>query len=172
MQEIEIKILGVNKKELEEKLISLDAKKISESEIFTIFFDTPNKEIHSKKQTFRLRKKGDKVFLTLKNKPKSSNLKIREEIETEVSNFEKTKKIIELLGFQETLSMKKLRTTYKLKNTLFEFDKYLEKYDYIPEFLEIESTDSETIYKYVELLGFKKSDCKNWATGKLIKHYS
>ena len=58
--------------------------------------------------------------------------------------------------------MKKHRTSYVLDGVRFDFDKYHDQYEFVPEFLEIEAYDIETIYRYVELLGFGKDECKAW----------
>ncbi|MBN2458045.1 CYTH domain-containing protein [Candidatus Woesearchaeota archaeon] len=170
MKEIEVKILDINRKEVVEKLISLGAKKIFDGEIYALFFDFPDKtgkkntdnpERNSKK-TIRLRKMGDKVFLTIKEPIEHDAVKIREEHEVEVSDFEKTRKILESLGLSEWLTMKKHRTSYLVEDVHFELDKHHDQYEYVPEFLEIEARDIDTLYRYVELLGFKREDCKPW----------
>ncbi len=170
MDEIEVKILNIDRKKVEEKLISLGAKKIFDGKIQASFFDFPNKSIRNNKQTLRLRRVGDKTFLTFKNPIPHNDVKIREEFEVEVSDFNKTKNILESLGLSEWLTMKKHRTTYILDNVRFEFDKHIDQYSFVPEFLEIEAKDIKTLYKYVELLGFKKEDCKPWTILDIVKN--
>ncbi|MDD2891536.1 MAG: hypothetical protein PHQ95_01080, partial [Candidatus Gracilibacteria bacterium] len=41
----------------------------------------------------------------------------------------------------------------------------------IPEFLEIEATNSEKVYTTAEALGLKRSDCKKYGPEDLFKHY-
>ena len=172
MEEIEIKILDTKHEDLEPKLISLGAKKIFDDELYAVFFDTENSIIKNSNQTFRLRKEGTKTYMTHKKKIPSKSAKIRDEIEIEVSNFDDTKKIISALGFKEICSLKKTRVSYKLNDVKFEFDTFQGQYDFIPEFLEIEAKDIDTLYKYVKLLGFSKKDCKPWSGKDIIKHYS
>ena len=166
MKEIEVKIFNINKKELEKKLISLGAKKIFEKELDALLFESKGKKLN---KTIRLRKEGKKVFFTTKSHVKSKRTKIREEYEIEVSDFEETKKILESLNFSPKLRLVKIRTSYKLGNTHFEFDKYKGKHNFIPEFLEIESPSEEKIYKYAKLLGFKEKDCKPWSIFDIIE---
>ena len=172
MKEIEIKILEINRKEIEKKLIALGAKKIFNGEIDALFFDFKDKSLRKIGNTLRLRKEGNKTILTFKKPIEKKRAKIKEELEIEVSGFDTMKIILESLGFCVWKRMKKHRTSYELKRVHFEFDTYKEKYKFIPEFLEIEAKDIETIYGFVRLLGFKNEDCKPWSSQDLIKYYS
>jgi adenylate cyclase class 2 len=171
MEEIEAKILNINREEVEKNLISLGAKKVFDDDLLAIFFDFQDNSIKDNKKTVRLRREGNKTFLTFKSKISNDKIKIMEEIETEVMDFDKTKKILESLGLLEYETTKKRRVSYKLGNVRFELDNYSDDLDFIPEFLEIEATVEE-IYKYAELLGFKKEDCKPWSFFDLKKNYS
>ena len=61
--------------------------------------------------------------------------------------------------------------SYKLDKVKIEFDKFYDKYNFVPEFLEIEAKNINEIYKYAKLLGFSKKDCKPWSRKDIIKHY-
>ncbi len=172
MKETEVKIFNINKEEIEEKLISLGAKKVFDDEVESLYFDFPNNSIRDRKQTLRLRKMGNKAFLTFKNTISNDSAKIRDEVEIEVSDFEKTRNILKALGLSEWLKTRKHRTSYKLKDARFEIDKYYDEYDFIPEFLEIETDNVKTLYKYVELLGFKREDCKPWTILDFIRQHN
>jgi adenylate cyclase class IV len=89
-------------------------------------------------------------------------------INIEVSSFPETVEMLKLLGLREFLSGKKRRIRYKLKGTQFEFDKYLGKHNYIPEFLEIESTPTG-IKKYQKLLNIKNP--KPYSFHDLVRIY-
>ena len=82
------------------------------------------------------------------------------------------KKILENLGLDETESMEKHRVSYTLQNVRFDIDRYLDQYEYIPEFLEIEAENIDLIYEYAKLLGFKSEDCLPRSTSELTQHYS
>lgn len=170
MKEIEVKILDIDRKKVEAKLISLGAKKTFDGEIYASFFDFLDKSIRNNKKTLRLRRVGDKIFLTFKTPIAHDSVKIRKEYEIEVSDFDKTKKILKSLGLSEWLTVKKHRISYTFDNIRFEFDKYYDQYEFVPEFLEIEAKDIKTIYKYVELLDFKKEDCKPWTLLDIVNN--
>ena len=171
-KEIEIKILGIDRSSLVERLISLGAEKVFDDEIHALYYDFPDNSIRRKGCTLRLRREGEKSVFTLKKDLESTEAKIREEHEIEVSDFAGMKRLLETLGMNAWLDMKKHRTSYKLKGVRFEIDAYHDAYSYIPQFLEIEGHDIETIYAYAELLGFKKNDCKPWDILQVAAYYS
>ncbi len=65
MQEIEVKILEIDRKKIEKTLTDLGAEKIFDGGIQTIFFDFEDGRIVKAKDVLRLRKEEDKVELTL-----------------------------------------------------------------------------------------------------------
>ena len=172
MQEIEAKILEVNRTKIEETLINLGAKKVFDGEILTIFFDFKDGSIVKAKNVLRLRKEEDKAELTYKKVHFTKTAKEAEEYSVEVSDWNATKTILENLGLEVTESMQKRRISYKLNQARFNIDRYSGAYEFIPEFLEIEAENSNCIHKYAGLLGFKPKDCLSWSTNDLIRHYS
>ena len=172
MKEIEVKILEINQKKVEETLTSLGAKKILDSDIQTIFFDFPDSKIIKAKDVLRLRKEEDKVELTYKKVHATQTVKEAEEYSVDVSSLEEIRKILENLGLRETENMLKHRISYKLGNIRFDIDRYMEKYSFVPEFMEIEAENTDLIVKYAELLGFKLEDCLPWSTYDIVKYYS
>lgn len=177
MDEVEVKVLDVNRNALVKKLLSLGAKKHFEGEIHAVSFDYPDNSIKNAKKTLRLRTKGNKTYLTLKNPVDNPDIKIREELELEVSDFKIMKTILESLNLKQWRDITKTRISYKLKDALFEFDKYHDYFEFIPEFMEIEvmATDDKAaikkIYEYAAMLGIKKEQCLPWTLNDLEKHY-
>ena len=172
MIETEVKILEIDRKEVEDKLISIGAKKVFDDKVNASFFDFEDGSLKKSGTVLRLRTEGKKAVLTLKEPIKKGEAKIKEESEIEVSDLGTTKKILESLGLRVWRVAKKHRTTYSLEGVHFELDNYIEENDFIPEFLEIEAKTLEEIYKFVEALGFSKEDCKPWSLKDLVKHYS
>ena len=174
MEEIEVKILEIDRDKVEQKLRSLGAQKIFDDEMQILLFETQNHSLRERRITLRVRKEGQKTKLTVKTLAKNSvfsTAKRRREIEVDVSDFDATRKLLEALGFFVDLEMKKRRISYQLNGVHFEIDQYLGEYAYIPEFLEIEGPDEETIFKYVALLGFAKEECKPWSLKELVQKY-
>ena len=172
MKEIEIKILAIDRSAVEKRLLSLGAKKVFDGEMHALYFDFPDKSIKSNGCTLRLRREGKKSVFTVKKNFESPEAKIREEHEIKVADFNEAKYLMETLGLNAWLEVKKHRTSYEFKGVHFEIDAYHDAYDYIPQFLEIEGHDIETIYAYAELLGFTKNDCKPWDILQVAAYYS
>jgi len=164
---MEVKILDVNKASLEKKLLALGAKLVGKYALESVVFDTQNKDLNSKKELLRLRKKNNKTILTHKNNVKEGKTKTCEETEIEVSDFDKTKALLIGLGFVCSKSKPKKRTTYKLMNSLIEIDEYKE----IPPFFEVESPNEEELEEIVKLLGYTMKDTKTWTGWKVFRHY-
>jgi predicted adenylyl cyclase CyaB len=172
MREIEIKILDISRKETEDKLTGLGAKKIFDDEVHAVYYDFSDNSLGNEKATFRLRREGKRSVLTFKTHVEDSEAKVRDEIEVAVGDFMKMRSLLEAVGFRAWLEMKKHRVTYELPGVHFEFDKYHGMYEYIPEFLEIEGADIETVRNYAGMLGFRKEDCKPWDALQVAEYYS
>jgi adenylate cyclase, class 2 len=171
-KEIEIKILGIDKSEIEKKLISLGAKKIFDDKITAFYYDFPDGSIRRSRGTLRLRKEGERTFLTFKKDIAVKEAKVREEHQIEISDFGSMKYLLETIGLRTWVEMKKLRTSYKLGEVHFEIDTYQDALKHIPVFLEIEGREIDTIYSYAKLLGFSKDDCKPWDILQVAEFYS
>ncbi len=172
VRETEIKILEINREELEKKLLSLGAAKIFDGEIHALYYDTPDSSVRARKGTFRLRREGAKAVLTFKSHIDDTAAKMREETEVTVSDFGAMRSILESVGFSPWMEMKKRRTTYALPGVHFELDKYTDAFEFIPEFLEIEGADIRTVYEGAAALGFSKEDCKPWDAVEVAEYYS
>jgi predicted adenylyl cyclase CyaB len=172
MREAEVKILEIRRAEVESKLRCLGAEKVFDGEIHALYYDDAAGSVRRQKGALRLRREGKKAVLTYKGHVGDAGAKVREENEVRVSSFAQTRSILEALGFSVWLEMKKHRTSYTLQGGRFEFDKYGGEYGYIPEFLEIEGPDVETVHALAGLLGFSKKDCRPWDAVRLIRRYA
>jgi predicted adenylyl cyclase CyaB len=171
-QEIEAKILEVNRKKIEQTLSGLGAKKVFDGNIQTLFFDFQDKAIYKAGNVLRLREEEGSAELTFKKVHVTQTVKIAEEYSVEVSSMETTQKILKNLGLTVSESMQKHRVSYKFEGARFDIDLYMGAYGFIPEFLEIEAKNTAAVHKYAALLGFKPEDCVPWSTNELIRHYA
>jgi adenylate cyclase, class 2 len=172
MKEIEVKILEINKNKIIAKLKKMGAKKSFDGVIQGEYFDYSDNRLDKNKELLRLRNAGKKVFLTYKKKQKKGKVKCCEEKEIEVSDYDTLKEILIQIGLKvKNETMKKHRASYALEKTHFEIETPLEKYSFIPPFMEIESTSAKTIYEYAKLLGYSEKDCLNWSGNGVIKFY-
>lgn len=172
MREVEIKILEIDRTEIEGRLLRLGAKKVFDDEIHAIYYDSAGSGIKKSGGALRLRSEGGKAVLTFKLHIEDGLAKVREEKEVVVSDFAEMRSILSCLGYAAWLEMKKHRTTYELEGVRFELDKYHGEYGYIPEFLEIEGSSIPEVYHYAGLLGFNPHDCLPWDAVRLADHYS
>jgi adenylate cyclase class 2 len=171
MKEIEVKILNIDRKKTEKQLNSLGAKKIFDDEITTTLFDFSDSSIKKAKNLIRLRKSGNKSYVTFKKYIEHAQMKVRQEFEVEVSDFTTMSNILTSLGLLPELHIKKHRVSYILDDVHFEFDTHIEEYGFIPEFLEIEAKDEDTLSSYIQKLGFSKDQCKSWSFFEVADYY-
>lgn len=167
MNEIEIKILDINKQEIVNKILELGGKKLYTKELNAVFFKAPQNQV------IRVRKEGDIVIICHKQKINTeSGVKAMDETEIESNDFETSLKLLNKLGFKQNPSnIRKTRTSYKLNNCKIEFDKLHDKNEFVPEFLEIEGTNQNDVYQIAKLLGFTKEQCLDWNGNKVIEYY-
>jgi predicted adenylyl cyclase CyaB len=170
MEEKEFKILEVDQKKIVEKLGRLKAQKIFEGEILTLFLDFQDSRIQGRHDVLRLRKEKGEVDLTYKSVKVEKSIKVAEESSVKVSDIQMMLKILEKLGVSVCQKMNKHRISYKIDKVRFDIDCYVDKYGFIPAFLEIEGP-AEGIKKYAQELGFKEKDCLPWSTDGLVAHY-
>jgi predicted adenylyl cyclase CyaB len=172
MKEVEVKILEVNRRNIEAKLGGMGAKRIFDGVVQTLFFDFEDGRIVKERNLLRLREEEDKAELTFKKVQVTAAVKVADEYSVEVSSLEATRRILENLGLLVTEIMRKRRVSYVLDDARFDFDLYLGDCAYIPEFMEIEAKNEEMVHRYAELLGFNAKDCLPWSTNDLIRYYA
>lgn len=172
MDEIEVKVLNIEREKFESKLISMGAEKVFDSEIEALFFDYEDGSLRKARDLMRLRREGERAVLTFKKFIGDEEVKRMNEYEVTVSDLQVMRRILEFLGLSVFDSMSKHRTSYELDGTYFEFDKYMGSYSHIPEFMEIEAKDSETIQKFARLLDLKPENIKPWSTKDLVDYYA
>jgi adenylate cyclase class 2 len=171
-EEIEVKVLEIDPMVLRNRLEALGAEKVFEGEVFTLFYDASDGSISKRGDLLRLRRMGDKVYLTYKHHVSDGAAKIRDEYETEVGSLEEVNSIFTFLGLHASETMRKHRTSFFLYGSRIEIDVHLDKYSYIPALMEIEAISMEDIWKVAEKLGYNREELKNWSFFEVAKHYS
>lgn len=166
MDEIEVKIIDINKQEVIRTLEKLKAVKVFEGKMQSSHFDREGKLKH-RGELLRLRKKGEVQLLTFKRKKEAKDVKICDEYETEISDAHAARQILGALGYEEVKTDIRNRTSYRIKNSLVEIDEYPK----IPAFLEVESPTREELKNIVHLLGYTEQQMKPWTRGQLLAHY-
>jgi len=167
--EIEVKF-RIDFEETKRKLKSLGAKLVRVEEQEDLYFSLPSNELL---RIRRIRNLG-KSFLTYKLIKDPGRNEEFDEIEVEVSSFEKTREILKRLGFHEDVLIRKHRLVYRLGDVTFE----LSRVEGLGGFLDIEViSDSpeeakRRIWALAEKLGLSKNDVEPRLYTELIKEKS
>ena len=170
-EEVEVKVLEINKADVEARLSALGAKKVFDGTIHALYYDLPDRRLQRSGLTLRIRTEGQKAMLTLKLDVANAAAKERRELQTEIGDISVMRQILETMGFSAWLVMKKRRASYKLPDVQVEIDRYVDDFSYIPEFLEIEGRDTHAVYHAARALGFSTDDCKPWDAVELAAYY-
>ena len=110
--EYEITVLDIDISEIEKKLESIGAIKQGE------YFQKRNLyNFHEeyRGRFIRLRTNGEKTTLTIKDKSAKKEIGSVKELEIEVSSFEKTNEILELLGYEHSTYQENKRIQYNFR---------------------------------------------------------
>lgn len=162
MNEIEVKILEINKEELISKLENLWAIKTFEWDIENEFYE------NSDWKRIRLRKIWWKNIMTFKVKQESENMKSNMEYEVEFVEYETFKIILENIWFKFYAKTYKKRISYHLWDITFDIDDF----PGIPTFVEVEAQNEQDVKKWIELLWYKMEDTQTFWERELKKYYN
>ena len=154
MQEIEVKILGIDVEKVVARLSEVGATPLFDGLVRCVHFDFENDPIRGAGALFRMRRwEGvtgfpSKIEICYKG-PKTvvDGCKVREEIETTVADATIFLAMMEKLGLHVTLDNEKRRRSYAL-DTLgasggIHVD--VDEYPQVPAYLEIEAPDRKTV---------------------------
>ncbi len=171
MEEIEVKFLNINVDELTQKLESLGAQKMFDKNYRRKVFDYPDLRLNEDNAWVRVRDEGDKITLSYKKRLNtsahdgSSNDGGMEEIELEVSDFDKMAVFFEKIGLALKFYEENRRIRYELDGIEFDIDFWpgLEPY------LEIEAKSWEDIDKAIQILDLNPEDKKVFSTFQIYQ---
>ena len=147
--EYEARILEIDKKNLEQKLEKLGAKKIADYNYKRRVYDfNPRRD----SKWIRLRTDGTDTTLTIKEYVKDS-IDGTKEMEIKVSDFEETNNMLNELGYKSHTYQESKRTRYQLNGTTIDIDTW----PYIPTYVEIEGKGNGDVEKMIDLLELNKN---------------
>ena len=155
MHEIETKVLEVDIKEVEKKLIGLGAKEIQNTTLKVDWFSLPDllKENHPWYLRVRSYSSSGKVEITWKGKPEiTGTVRKVEEINVLVEDHEKIKMLFEALGLVCYAHQDKKRQSWRINNVQFDMDTYPK----MPAYLEIEAGSEKEIVRMIKKLNLEK----------------
>lgn len=153
--EIEAKFLNVDHDEIRGKLKALGATLKQPMRLMRRKnYDYPDKRLEKEFAGWiRVRDEGDKSTLAYKQL-NDRTLHGTKEISVDVSNFEETCKLLETIGIEAQSYQETKRESWELDGAQIELDEW----PWIPPFIEIESSDEQSIRSIVEKLGLKIED--------------
>ena len=99
-------------------------------------------------QWIRVRDEGEYVTFTLKSFDPTKGIDAVRELEIEVSDFDTTLQMLQVLGYEKSLYVENYREIWKLNDCLLMFDLW----PGIDPFVEIEGLSKESVEKVAELL--------------------
>jgi adenylate cyclase class 2 len=167
-QEIEVKFLISNLPALLEKLQDLAALTLRPRMLeVNLRFDTHDMKLHDRAQVLRLRQ-DDQSILTFKSPGQIVDGVIsRTELEVIVSDFQTTREILEVLGFQVFMTYEKYRQNFKLNDLVASVDE-------MPygNFIELEGSSPEHVRVTTALLGLDWDQRINLSYSALLSLYN
>ncbi len=167
MKEIEVKVLDIDKKLIENRLTKLGAKKVFDGLVNSWMYDFPDNKIKNAKNHLRIRQEGNHSFITFKSSISQDQAKIMEELELNIPDLNMMKNVFEKIGLEMKGEFQKQRISYELEGSKIELDKNPN----IPWYMEIESKSIKHINSISEALGIESNQLKPWSTKQVYKHY-
>lgn len=163
-KELEVKVLNIDKDQLEKKLLALGAVLIKkELQINSIYDFADNSFEKNKKGYIRIREMRDLLSekteyeFTIKKMISNEGIKEYEEIETKIEDKFSLERMLYELDLVKKHEGKKERTRYKYENILYDIDIWDK--DTLPfPYLEIEVESKNDLKRAVELIGASESD--------------
>lgn len=172
MQEVEVKILGIDLPKVIARLEEIEAKKLFAGKLICVHFDTPQRSIRKGKSLFRLRRweaeeDFESKFELCYKGPKEimDGVKVREEIETTVADADLFQVMMLKLGYEITLGNEKRRQSYELG----QFHVDIDEYPQVPPYLEIEGKDRAAIDSAIKELQLEECEVSSETANELFK---
>lgn len=161
--EYEVKVLEIDHDKYISLLEEMGAKKVSDAMQERYIYDLI--PAHPKKW-IRLRTNGKKATITLKE-IQEETIDGMKETEIEVNDFNMAHQLLLGLGYKSKGFQQNKRVQYILDD--IEID--LDHWPHIPEYMEIEGKDEESVNKMIEKLGVDKSKVTTMDVDSVYKHY-
>jgi adenylate cyclase class 2 len=122
-----------------------------------VLLDFPDKSLRRSGCALRLRRYGSKQIVTFKGKKQDDpHLKVREEIESQISDLDALKGILTHLGLEPAIEYSKYREKYILEKEGHRVEFCIDETS-VGSFIEIEGT-RDSIYEIAAELGWDSSD--------------
>lgn len=174
MNEIEVKVLNIDEKEIKNKLGEINATLIKKEFQINYIFDFESGVFFDKGGYVRIRKSYDflknieKVVLTSKELISRDKFKISKESEFNSDNFNSSMEFLLSLGLKLKRVDEKYRESYQLKEGLIEIDTWAG----VPTYLEAEGDSEESVISLLNKIGFNLEQSTSMTLAEIMKHYN
>lgn len=122
MLEAEVKARVTGLKDVENRLIRLEARYLGEEEQIDLYFNHPSRDFSTTDEALRLRRAGEKLFITYKGPKLDPLTKTRIEHEVGIDSYNEAEQILMSLGFTPVMEVRKNRKLYSHKGYLIALD--------------------------------------------------
>lgn len=154
MTEIEVKLLDIDLGEVRSKLAKLGATKVFDERLFRrVVLVDKDQKMEQENAFLRIRDEGDKIQLSYK-RVDSTTIDGTKEFSITVDDFDKTRELLNILGFKEIYYQETKREEWKLADVLFDIDIW----PGLNPYLEIEAGTKGDVEKYTSLLGLQDKE--------------
>lgn len=161
-KELEVKILEVDVKAIESKILELGGILLADEEQINTLIDSVERPIKSYmdgylriRETKNLLTGGEKIELTLKKNIANTELRENEELNVVLQNKDMMVMVLKNLGFTCVSKGFKHRKSYSFMKARVDLDTW-DKATYPNAYIEIEVKNKEDLDKIVEVLGINK----------------
>lgn len=167
--EIEVKAYADDLKRVEEDLIKMGARFVTEVCETDTYFNHPSRNFVQTDEALRIRVAGEQSYLTYKGQKVDAESQTREEVEVEIENADTAALLLVKLGFERVTDIKKVRKVYELG----EFDICLDDVEDVGTFVEVETSGEnleerrDAALALLERLSLKKYERKSYLELKL-----
>jgi adenylate cyclase, class 2 len=171
MEEVEVKFLNIDPKEIERKILALGGHKLFDRVFKRIVFDHPDLRLNAKGAYLRLRDEGDRIMLAYKERQGvtahdgSSNDSSMLEEQTEVGDFDTMAKILRHIGLKDKFYEENRRIHFELGKAEVDIDYW----PLLKPYMEIEAPSWAEVERTTRQLGLDPADKKIFTTFQVYK---
>lgn len=167
--EIEVKILDVDFEDLERRLDSIGAERISRERLVTAIYDHPDGRLLAGGAYVRVRSGASGRSQLCYKAPRrdASGFKAMDEIEFEIADFRLACEFLERLGLVRVNILEKDRATFLLGPITF----CLDRWPCIPGYLEVEAPTDALVRDGLSRLGIPESRANTMGPDEIFRHY-
>jgi len=174
MNEIEVKVLGIDKAKIREKLAEYGVQPIKKEFQKNYIFDYADHRFLNKGGYVRIRQLQDfihnkeKRIVTFKELISKDKFKISKEIEFNTDNFDQTKSFLEALGLSLHRLDEKFRESYRFPEGLVEIDTWAG----VPTYLEVEAETEEKVVTLLSKMGYTLEQSTSMTLAEIMQYYN